>query len=212
MSGGQRLSFVLAIACGLTLAACGSILLDDDRLEQFYRISSADGPQGLPEVPGTLVVGRPRVAPGLETTQIAVVTDAQALEYYADARWAEQPAVLIQSAVAETFQRSGKLKAVSVSPVGLTPDYRLQTHLTEFAARVGPDGATAEAKVTLHARIVEQPSQAVHASRTFHQQRSAETPQAADVAAAMDQATDAVLKNLLTWTLQRLDSAHRTGQ
>ena len=110
----------------------------------------------MPELPVSIVVARPQVAPGLDTERIAVVRDRRQLDYYADARWAGTlPAVLHEFFVA-SLENSYRLPGLGEDPVRSDARYRLDFKVRAFQAEYVDDDIEAAPmlRVTLVAAFV----------------------------------------------------------
>ncbi len=82
----------------------------------------------LPKVDWSLVVARPEASPAIDTTRIAVVRTGLEIEYYADARWVDRPAAMLQPILVQSFRNSGAITVVADDradvPSGVRPQYR----------------------------------------------------------------------------------------
>jgi cholesterol transport system auxiliary component len=151
--------------------------------------------------PWTLVVGEPSAASGLDTDKIAVRETPVRPRYYADARWAEPAPRMVGKLIVGAFENSDRLAGVGQSSVALNPKYRLNARLAEFEA-VYPDAAKVpEARVKLDATLSRELGQQVVGSKTFAASREATSAAVPDVVEAYDQALDAILRDLVAWTL-----------
>ena len=121
--------------------------------------------------------------------------------YYVDARWAEPAPRMVGKLIVGAFENAGRLEGVGQSSVALNPKYRLDSWIAEFEA-VYPDGAEVpEARVKLDATLTEEFGQQVLGSKTFAASREATSAAVPDVIEAYDQALDAILRDLVAWTL-----------
>ena len=102
----------MAILAAVALAAgCFGGLKEPVPQPLAYRI---DGP---PLAPGTALAADLKVvvgslAPGLDGPGIATRLPGQRLDYVSGARWSEELSVLVESALVESFQDSGRLRSV----------------------------------------------------------------------------------------------------
>jgi cholesterol transport system auxiliary component len=79
---------MVVLSCAAMLSACGG-LSSKAEPEQFYVLHVAQAAAGAPAVPGTLVIPRPAVQPGLDTFRIALMRAGNELDYFALSRWSE---------------------------------------------------------------------------------------------------------------------------
>jgi len=197
-----------ALASALLLASASACLSlpggNDQPPPDLYSLKA---PTDFPNLeseskPWALVVGEPSAGSGLDTEKIAVRETPLRLRYYAGARWAEPAPQMVGKLMVGAFDNAARLAGVGESSVSLNPKYRLNTRLAEFEA-VYPEGANVpEARVRLEATLTRELGQQVVGSKTFGASRQAASAAVADVVQAYDQALDAVLRDLVAWTLQ----------
>jgi cholesterol transport system auxiliary component len=193
---------LMAILAGAS--GCASLLPGPQAPAALYSLDAPTtftglGPQKLP---WTLVVDDPTAGSGLDTDRIAVRETPLRVRYYADARWAEPAPQMARDLIISAFENADRLEGVGQSSVTLNPKYRLSTRLDEFEA-VYPDGAKApEVRVKLDATLVKELGGDVVGSRDFAASRQAASVAVPDVVNAFNRATDAVLSDLVTWTLK----------
>jgi cholesterol transport system auxiliary component len=193
---------VMAILVGAS--GCTSLLPRPQAPPALY---SLDAPATFPglgqrKLPWTLVVDEPTAGSGLDTDRIAVRETPLRLRYYADARWAEPAPQMVRDLIISAFENADRLEGVGQSSVTLNPKYRLSTRLEEFEA-VYPDGAKVpDVRIRLNATLVKELGGDVVGSRDFAASRQAASVAIPDVVNAYKRATDAVLSDLVMWTLK----------
>lgn len=200
-----RLIALLAAAL-LPLTACVEFTPEAGEAPRLYTVQPASAfPEGLPAIGAQLVVETPIAADGLDTQRIAVRESAQAIAYYAGARWIDTAPRMLQAALIESFRNSGKVLAVSRRDPEVRTDYSLKSELGEFtadAAAGGAAGGAPVARVRLTARLVLVAERRIVASRSFEASSTAADSSMAAVAAAFDRASQALFTDLVTWTLE----------
>ena len=197
----RQLPIVLALLGAVS--GCTSLLPSPPAPRQLYSLTAPSAFPGLGSAkqPWTLVVDDPGAASGLDSDRIAVRETPLRLRYYADARWVEPAPEMVRKLIISAFDNAGRLQGVGPSSVSLNPKYRLSTRLAQFEA-VYPDRAKApEVQVKLDATLTRELSQNVVASQTFAATRQAASAAVPDVVDAYNRALDAVLKDLIPWTL-----------
>lgn len=207
MSARSRLARRLAALPALALiAACASpVVTGEEAPPETFRLTAPDlSDEGLPATDMRLVVGDPAAAPGLETDMIAVVPDAQELDFYADARWAEPAPDMLRSVIVGALQSSGALAAVGRRGVAIDPEVRLRTEITDLQAAYGPGADIPTAQVGLYATLVTQPGREVLGSRQFQAEARPASAALPDVVDAFDRAADDLVRDLADWALQRM--------
>jgi cholesterol transport system auxiliary component len=103
-------TLILAAAAALA-AGCFGGLKNEVAAPRIYRVNAPAIEPGA-AMPADLSVVVERTAPGLEGDGIAGRWPDGRLDYVAGARWAGQVARMLQSALVESFQDSGRLRSV----------------------------------------------------------------------------------------------------
>ena len=101
---------ILAAAAALT-AGCFGSLKEPVPQPLVYRIEAPKVAAGAP-LAADLKVDVGQVAPGLDSSGIATRWPGQRLDYVAGARWAEELPQLLEAALVESLQDSGRLRSV----------------------------------------------------------------------------------------------------
>ena len=149
-----------------------------------------------------LLVEEPSSASRFDTTRIALSLGSR-LDYYADVAWADRLPVLVQRALVESFEKSGRLQSVAADAAGVRGDFSLKIDLREFQANY-PTGNTnipPEVKVRMAAKLVEPQKREVVASENFEASLRAPSARLSDIAAAFDNASQQVLARVVEWTI-----------
>lgn len=105
----MRIAIVAAAA--VLAAGCFGGLKKEVEQPLMYRIDAPRLAQGAPLAADLKVVVGP-LAPGLDGPGIATSWPGQRLDYLAGARWAEGLSGLLESALVESLQDSGRLRSV----------------------------------------------------------------------------------------------------
>jgi cholesterol transport system auxiliary component len=194
---------VAGLGAAGTLGGCAAVGLSSP--PQLYGLSAPRRFAGdLPSVHWQLLIDTPVAAAGLDTSQIAVVSDGGKISYVAGANWVDRAPVLVQSLLLESFENSGRIVAVAREAVGLRADFVLKAELREFQADYSgdPQRTPARARVRLNAKLVRMPGRTIVASQMFEQQAVAPRAGLAGTIAAFDAALAAMLADMVPWTLQ----------
>jgi len=105
----MRIAIIAAAA--LLAAGCFSGLKKEVEQPLLYRLDAPKLAEGT-ALAADLKVVVTSLAPGLDEPGIATRLPGQRLDYLAGARWAEELSVLLESALVESFQDSGRLRSV----------------------------------------------------------------------------------------------------
>jgi cholesterol transport system auxiliary component len=148
----------------------------------MYRIEAPQLAQGASLAADLKVVVGP-MAPGLDGPAIATRWPGQRLDYVAGARWAEGLAVLLESALVESLQDSGRLRSVQGDLGRFRATHTLVVEVRRFEADY-TGGGLPVAQVELSATIGHAADRRVLASfMVSASEGAAENRQAAVVAA-----------------------------
>ncbi|SNS17374.1 MULTISPECIES: ABC-type transport auxiliary lipoprotein family protein [unclassified Azospirillum] len=199
---------LLGLALLAPLAGCSPVrLLNGGRPPRLYLLTPArDFVAGLPRVPWQLLVETPLANSAIDTPRIALGETANRITYFAEANWADTGPDMLQTLLVESFENSRRIVAVGVERSGLRADFVLKTDLRDFQAVYdGGDPTTTapEARVRVNAKLVRMPRRNIVAGETFEAQVRASSPALNHVVAAFDEATGAVLRRIVEWTLQQ---------
>jgi cholesterol transport system auxiliary component len=198
-----RYAIAVAAAAAM-LAGCGISLPGSGPAPDLYDLSpKSTFPEGLPTVKWQLVVEDPTAAKGIDNDRIAIRPGAFELKYYPNIRWTDRAPIMIQTLLIESFENSGKIVAVGRRAIGLSGDYVLKPELREFQAERTADGQGLEVRVRLNLKLIRVTSGIIIASESFERLEPAKSDQPGDVVTAFDEALGSVLKNAVTWTLER---------
>jgi len=155
----------------------------------------------LPRVDWQLVVERPVASAGINTQRIAVQRSPVTLDYFARASWTDQAPALVQTLLIESFENSGKIRAVTRESSQLRADYILQTELREFQAEYDKTGQPPQVHVRLNGKLIRMPDRTIIANQTADRLVRAEKSDMENVILAFDDALGKVMKQMVEWAL-----------
>lgn len=195
----------------LPWVGCGSLLRPAGDPVSLYSLLPSTQAASLAAEEGTvrgwqLAVAPPTAAGGLTGNRIAVRPSQQELRFLADVRWTERAPAMLEAAMIEGFETSGKISGVGPLALGFRADYTLASDLRAFELETWPQSAGAEpaadrVRVRLAARLVSQRAQEIVASRTFERVVAAEGD-IESIVDAFNEATDRVIGDLVRWALE----------
>jgi cholesterol transport system auxiliary component len=142
-------------AISVALSACTSSLLETDLPpSSLYVIAPAPAPtmQGA-ELPVDLSIGRPDVAPGLDTNRIAVLKGRQ-LDYYRAARWGGSTTEVVQTFLVDSLEDQRLFRSVTAEQVRVAGDYVLDVEVRDFQAEYAGDAAAPSVRVKMIGRLI----------------------------------------------------------
>lgn len=202
------------MAAGLLLAASialpGCTLPGSGDPPQLYTLThkSTFDPD-LPNVQWQLVIERPVAAAGINTQRIAIQRSPVTLDYLARASWTDQAPSLVQTLLIESFENTGKIRAVSRESTQLRPDYVLQTELREFQAENDLTGKPPAAHVRLNGKLIRMPDRTIISNRTVDRKVAATKGDVEGIILAFDEALGKVMKEMVEWALRAPGTTER---
>ena len=167
-----------AIAClaGLCLAAgCSSILPEKEPPAKFYSLDYLPGaapgaqaapPAGAGNTAGAVIlITAPRAAPGFDRSQMVYVRQPHQIEYFAQNQWVESPPRMLAPLMQTALERSGAFRAVLQTPSSAPGEMRLSTEIIRLQQEFF--GSPSQVRFTLRARLIDDATRKVIASREF---------------------------------------------
>jgi cholesterol transport system auxiliary component len=139
-----------AFACGCTSFHSDQPATQVYALDPGFAAAAAPATEGAatnpaaatpqPAAASTLQVLRPLAAPGLDTTEIALMRGGQRLDYYAGSRWPGPLPDLVQSLAIEALRAAGKFRSVQPDSSPFPADLVLQLEIRRCQAVYAGDG------------------------------------------------------------------------
>lgn len=171
---------ILAAAAALT-AGCFGGLKEPVPQPLVYRIDAPKLATGAP-LAADLKIDVGQVAPGLDSSGIATRWPGQRLDYVAGARWAEVLPRLLESALVESLQDSGRLRSVQGDFGRFRATHTLVVEVRRFEADY-TNGGLPVAQVELTATIGKMDRRVLASFTVAASETAAENRQTALVAA-----------------------------
>jgi cholesterol transport system auxiliary component len=140
----------------------------------------------------------------LDSSRIAVRPTPDRFQVYKGAAWADDAPELLQTALVEGFEDSGKLPAVGRFGGGARGDAGLLVEVRAFET-IYTDGRP-EAVIEVQVRLVQFRGGGTVGAKRFRQAIPGASPEVDDMVAAFGTAMSAITTNIVGWTLQ---VAHR---
>lgn len=147
---------VLGSAAALCAACGGSLFESNIPLPDRYVIAAAPAAASATQSAASetdLAIGRPDVAPGLDTDRIAVLRGRQ-LEYFRGVQWGGSVTEVVQALLVSSFQDQHLFHSVTSEQARVSSDYMLDVEVRDFQAEYGAGQASPEVRVTLVGRII----------------------------------------------------------
>ena len=192
---------LLTGASALALAGCGSLLSAPPAPKLYVLKPPLAAATPGPKVAWALSIQPPDANASLDTDRITILRPPASLDYYADAAWPDRLPILVQGALLQAFEESGRIEAVAPDSDGAHADYVLSTSLIDFEARYDqPDGIPV-AVVRIGARLVRAVNREIASRFEAHEEEPAGQNSVDAAVQALDAALARALAKIVDWAL-----------
>jgi cholesterol transport system auxiliary component len=185
----------------LARAGCAKLFVATLPAHLYQLSSETSFPPNLPQVSAQLLVDLPQTPAGIDTTRIALTRAPFSLDYYADSEWTDGVSALVQTALLASFENSKAITAIDRESIGLRADFILKTEIRHFEAVSDGSSAPPTVWVAMTARLVGMPQREIIAQASFERRVPATANEVPAVVAAFNAAADAVIKDIVVWTV-----------
>jgi cholesterol transport system auxiliary component len=148
---------VALMVASLSLTACGGSLFESDLpVPTRYVIATAAPAESAISSAASevdLAIGRPDVAPGLDSERIAVLRGHE-LDYYRGALWGGSVLETVQTFLVAALQDQKRFRSVATEQARIAGDYLLDVEVRDFQSEYSAAGALPVAHVTLVCRLI----------------------------------------------------------
>jgi cholesterol transport system auxiliary component len=187
-----------AIITGLAslCVGCGSLLKTDLPVSTSYVITPAPAAStGITRSEADLSIGRPDLAPGLDTERIAVLKGQQ-LDYYRGAQWGGRMTEVVQTLFVDSFEDQQLFRSVTPEQSRVASEYVLDISVRDFQAEYAGDNAAPTAHVTILGRLIRVVDRQLVDTFSATAQSKASDNRMGAVAAALEDAAHKVVLEL----------------
>ena len=199
----DRRHLLLGAATLVLLAGCGGgDLLGPGKSPQLYLLKPDFGPAEGPAVTWALDIAQPDAADNLDSSRIALFNPPARMDYYANAAWPDRLPQLVQAALVQAFERSGKIAAVAPDEAGLRSDYMLRTEIRDFNAIYDTPDAAPKVRVRMMVKLVRSHAREIVQTLEVSQDVPAGANSVDNVVIAANQALTTCLKQIVEWALK----------
>lgn len=181
------------------LAGCSSVLGSFSTTDTYDLTAPVD----VKVAGGTraqILVADPQALTVLDSDRVVVRDGATEIRYLGGSQWSDKLPRLLQARLIQTFENSGRARAVGKPGQGLAIDYQVVTDIRRFEYQA----KERQAAVEISAKLMNDRDGRVVATQIFR----AEVPVASDSAkaiiTALDGALDKVLVGILRWVVGRV--------
>jgi cholesterol transport system auxiliary component len=198
----MRVGLMLAGAA-LLLAGCASLAGGGAAPRIFDLSAPASLDVGSRSTSRQVLVAEPTAVRFYATDRIVVRDSRATLSYYPQALWSDALPQLLQARLAETLERTGRVRAVGRPGQGLLIDIRLVPEIRAFEVEIGA-GASAVAVVDIALKVMNDANGRVLASGDFVQRVPASSDGSDEGVAALNAALDVVLRDMAIFILDTI--------
>jgi cholesterol transport system auxiliary component len=191
-----QIAFGLCMA--ITLTAC-SLLGKAEPIQIIDPTPKPIADASLPSAQWSLIVLRPDAAQSLDTERIVVRPTPGALQVYKGAAWPDTAPDLVQASLLRAFEDSGRILSVARPGGAVRGEFQLATELRAFDSIYS--GASPDAVVEVHARLIRVTDGRAVAARTFRTSEPASGTDVATVSEAFARALAKLDADVVAWTL-----------
>lgn len=196
----SRASLFTAGVIATLLAGCGSIGGPKTEVRVYSPATAVTVDSAWPKVDWSLSLGVHAANAMLDSPRIAVRPTANEMQTYKGARWADNAPDLLQTALVEAFEDSGRIGSVMRTGGGSSRgDYGLWIEVRQFETVY--EGGAPEAVIEVQARLVKLRGGGIVASKRFRHGVAGRTPAVDDIVAAFGGAMSALTTDVVGWTL-----------
>jgi cholesterol transport system auxiliary component len=206
-----------AIVAGLAslCVGCGSLLKTDLPPSSSYVLAPAPAAStGVTRSDADLSIGRPDLAPGLDSERIAVLKGRQ-LDYYRGAQWGGRTGEVVQTLLVDSFEDQQLFRSVTAEQSRVASEYVLDITVRDFQAEYANDNDAPTARVTIFGRLIRVVDRQLVDTFSATAQSKASDNRLGPVAAAFETAAHKVVLELAQKTAASIasdaDKLHAAG-
>lgn len=188
-------------AASLLLPACSSELLGPPEAGAIYPVNPAFPAGSGAKVGWALSIVRPEVAGGLDNDRIALHQPGGILDFYAKATYPAPLPALVQQALLDGFEATGRIDAVAPDQATQHSDYNLLTDVKDFSAHYSQQDGIPTVTVGITAKLSAARGRAIVSSLSVVKNGTASVNSAAATVQALQQALGAAVTDIVNWTL-----------
>lgn len=187
----------IALCVALAASGCAALPGGGPKPLDTYELSAPD--QGRDQTRGRvqILIAEPSALKSLDSVNVVIKPNPGAIEYLAGAQWADRLPRVVQSRLAEAFQKSGAFAGVGKPGEGLAIDFQVVTEIRAFEVRL--DGHQ-RAHVELSVKILNDRNGTVRAVRSFIAEAAVSGSGNQAYIGALDAAFNEATADIVSWT------------
>ncbi|MFQ5562092.1 MAG: ABC-type transport auxiliary lipoprotein family protein [Parvularculaceae bacterium] len=188
-----------AVAAATLVSGCVSVLPKAPPPAARYAMEPVAAAAEGPAVDWRLIVENPAATRIYDTTKVAVAREGGRFEYLAGSEWADRAPRLIQSALVQSFENSGRILGVGGRSAIPLAEFVLQTDIRALQAHY--DRRDPVVRAALYARFTDGKG-VVYAARLFESEAPIDGRGGDALLAAFDDALQAVFADIVVWSFE----------
>jgi cholesterol transport system auxiliary component len=188
----------IGIAVCALVACTGSLLDSEIPTPTSYILAPlppASSPTGSAASTVDIAIGRPDVAPGLDTARIAVLRGRE-LDYYRGVRWGGNTLEIVQAFLVSSLQDQKLFRSVTSEQTRVAGAYTLDTEVRDFQAEYTAGRDAPRVRVTIVGRLIRIADRALVDSIAVTATQDASDDRMGAVAQAFETASQQVAQQL----------------
>lgn len=186
----------------LLLAGCSDLIGPTSAPQQLYVLRPSGGASVAgPKVDFSLVVSTSTASQHLGSARISLVQPNSALDVYANSAWTDRLPNLVQAALVEAFENSGRIAAVAGDDEGFHSDFFLEAEIRDFEAHYDVADGIPTAWVRIAAKLAPTKGREIFANLNSVHQVQASANSVPAVVQAFDLALGQVFSEIVNWAL-----------
>lgn len=186
------------------LTGCSDLIGPSATPQQLYVLRPTGGAAaGGPKVSWSLAVSTTTTSEHLASARIALTQPDNSVDYYAGSAWTDHLPRLVQDALVEGFENSGRIQAVSSDGDGFHADYILQSQIRDFEARYNAPDGIPTVWVRIESKLAPSRGREIVGSLNSVHQVAATANSVPAAVQAFNDAMGAVLSDIVSWTLSQ---------
>jgi cholesterol transport system auxiliary component len=202
-----------ALALSAPLAACSGNLIGPPDAGPIF-VMRPDFPHaaaGTGGVDWALSILHPDIASGLDNDRIALMQPDGTMDYYAKATYQGRLSMIVQQALLDGFEGSGRITKVAREEDALHSDYNLVVEVKDFEAKYSQQDGIPAGVVTLSVKLTTAHGRDIVQGFSTTQSVNATANSAAAAAQALQQALSAAVTQVVGWALDAPEPARMPG-
>ena len=193
---------VLLGGAALVLAGCGDLIGPTQTPKQLYPLAPTGGASTAgPKVDFSLAIGTTTDSQHLDSARIALIQADGSIDYYANSEWTDHLPVLVQNALVEAFEESGRIDAVASDTAGFHADYFLEAEIRDFQAHYSVLDGIPTVRVRIEAKLAPTRGREIIAGLNSVHEITASANSVPEAVRAFDTALGQVFSEIVNWAL-----------